>query len=130
LSNELILIVEDDAESRMLESDVLTFNGYRVLEADCAETGLKLAREQHPALILMDIRLPGVDGIAALGELRGDPATRGIPVIAVTASAMNQDRRQIIAAGFDGYHGKPIDIERLVAAIRAILTTRSGATAT
>lgn len=129
MSNELILIVEDNDESRLLGRDVLTFSGYRVLEAATAEAGLKIARELRPDLILMDIRLPGMDGIAALHELRGDPATKTIPVIAVTASAMNRDRQQIIAAGFDGYHGKPIDIERLIEAIRTILITGSGATA-
>jgi two-component system cell cycle response regulator DivK len=128
MANELILIVEDDAESRMLERDVLTFNGYQVLEAETAEAGLKLAREAHPALILMDIRLPGMDGVAALRALRRDPVTRAIPVIAVTASAMNQDRRQITAAGFNGYHGKPIDIVELVASIRDVLAQVPDAT--
>jgi two-component system cell cycle response regulator DivK len=128
MANELILIVEDDEESRMLERDVLTFSGYRVVEADTAEAGLKIAREAHPALILMDIRLPGMDGIAALAALRGDPATKDIPVIAVTASAMNQDRRQIVGAGFDGYHDKPIDIAHLIASIRATLARAAGAT--
>jgi len=128
MANELILIVEDDAESRMLERDILTYNGYRVLEAETAEAGLKLAREAHPALILMDIRLPGRDGIAALRELRADVATCDVPVIAVTASAMNQDRRHITAAGFNGYHGKPIDIVELVASIREILARVPGAT--
>jgi two-component system cell cycle response regulator DivK len=128
MANELILIVEDDAESRMLERDILTYNGYRVLEAETAEAGLKLAREAHPALILMDIRLPGMDGIAALRELRADAATCNVPVIAVTASAMNQDRRLITAAGFDGYHGKPIDIVELVASVRELLARVPGAT--
>jgi two-component system cell cycle response regulator DivK len=128
MANELILIVEDDAESRMLERDILTYNGYRVLEAETAEAALKLAREAHPALILMDIRLPGMDGIAALRELRADAATCDVPVIAVTASAMNQDRRQITAAGFDGYHGKPIDIAELLASIREVLARVPGAT--
>jgi two-component system cell cycle response regulator DivK len=128
MANELILIVEDDAESRMLERDILTYNGYRVLEAETAEASLKLAREARPALILMDIRLPGMDGIAALRKLRADAATCNIPVIAVTASAMNQDRRQITAAGFNGYHGKPIDIVELVASIREILARVPGAT--
>ena len=128
MANELILIVEDDAESRMLERDILTYNGYRVLEAETAEASLKLAREARPALILMDIRLPGMDGIAALRKLRADAATCNIPVIAVTASAMNQDRRQITAAGFNGYHGKPIDMVELVASIREILARVPGAT--
>jgi two-component system cell cycle response regulator DivK len=130
MANELILIVEDDAESRMLERDILTFHGYRVLEADTAEAGLALARKARPALILMDIRLPGMDGIAALRELRADAELCDVPVIAVTASAMDQDRRQITAAGFDGYHGKPIDIVELVASIREVLARAPGATTT
>ncbi|TMH32834.1 MAG: response regulator [Betaproteobacteria bacterium] len=128
MTNELILIVEDDAESRMLERDILTYSGYRVLEAETAEAGLKLAREARPALILMDIRLPGMDGIAALRELRAEPATCDVPVIAVTASTMSQHRSQIVAAGFSGYHSKPIDIVELVASIRDVLARVPGAT--
>jgi len=128
MTNELILIVEDDAESRMLERDILTYSGYRVLEAETAEAGLKLAREARPALILMDIRLPGMDGIAALRELRAEPATCDVPVIAVTASTMSQHRSQTVAAGFSGYHSKPIDIVELVASIRDVLARVPGAT--
>jgi two-component system, cell cycle response regulator DivK len=126
MADELILVVEDDAESRMLERDVLTYAGYRVLEATSAEAGLALAREARPALIVMDVRLPGMDGIAALRELRSDPVMRDVPVIAVTASAMNRDRRQIAAAGFDGYHDKPIDIDALIASVRAVLDRVAG----
>lgn len=129
MANELILIVEDDDESRMLARDVLAFSGYRVLEAETAEAGLTIARAAHPALILMDIRLPGMDGVAALGELRRDPATKDIPVIAVTASTMSQHRSQIVAAGFDGYHAKPVDITRLVASIHELLARDTNATA-
>jgi len=129
MPNELILIVEDDAENRMLERDVLNYCGYRVLEAETAEAGLELARAERPALILMDIRLPGMDGIAALSELRANAATRSIPVIAVTASAMDQDRLHIIAAGFDGYQGKPIDVGELVDSVRDVLARARGATA-
>ena len=117
----LILIVEDDAESRMLIHDVLVYHRYRVLEAESAEAGLVLARQNDPALILMDVRLPGIDGYEALSALRRDPATRGIPVVAVTASAMSDDRRRMAEAGFDGYHGKPIDIARLVTEVDAML---------
>jgi CheY-like chemotaxis protein len=128
VANELILVIEDDRENRLLVQDVLTFSGYRVLEAETAEAGLKMAREEHPALILMDIRLPGMDGAAALAELRRDPATQRIPVIAVTASTMSQHRSQIVAAGFDGYHAKPIDITRLVDSVGELLVQGTGAT--
>jgi len=121
VDDDLILIVEDDEESRMLEHDILAFSGYRVLEAETAEAGLKIAHERRPALILMDIRLPGMNGVAALAELRRDPVTRSIPVIAVTASAMRPQRSEIDTAGFDGYHGKPIDIERLLDSVRELL---------
>ena len=99
MAGELILIVEDNEKNRKLVRDVLQFKGYRTLEAETAELGLSLARESRPALILMDIQLPGMNGIEALGHLRADPATRDIPVMAVTASAMIQDRQQILAAG-------------------------------
>ena len=128
MANELILVIEDDSENRLLVQDVLAFSGYRVLEAETAEAGLKMAREEDPALILMDIRLPGMDGVAALAELRRDPATKRIPVIAVTASTMSQHRNQIVAAGFDGYHAKPIDITRLLASVGELLTQGTGAT--
>ena len=85
---------------------------------------MRLAREHRPALILMDIQLPGIDGIAALGQLRGDAATRGIPVIAVTASAMTHDRQKILAAGFDGYQTKPINLREFLAAVDAAVGGR------
>jgi len=126
MAADLILVVEDDANSRMLVHDVLTFNGYRVLEAECAETALALARRERPALLLLDIRLPGIDGFAALAALRSDPALCAIPVIALTASSMSDDRVRIERAGFDGYHSKPVDIARLVANIRAMLARDGG----
>lgn len=129
MANELILVIEDDAENRMLVRDVLTFSGYRVVEAETAEAGLLIVRELCPALILMDIRLPGIDGVSALAELRRDPATKRIPVIAVTASTMTQHRSQIVAAGFDGYHSKPIDIARLVDSVAELLARGISTTA-
>ncbi|HET8576319.1 MAG TPA: response regulator [Methylomirabilota bacterium] len=121
MANELILIVEDNEKNRKLERDVLQFHGYRVAEAETAEEGLRLALEAPPALILMDIQLPGMNGIEALGRLRADARTRSIPVIAVTASAMNQDRQKIMSAGFDGYQSKPINVKEFVAAVRQTL---------
>jgi two-component system, cell cycle response regulator DivK len=127
MAGELILIVEDNEKNRKLERDVLQFHGYRTAEAESAEDGLRLARESEPALILMDIQLPGMNGIQALGQLRADPQTRSIPVIAVTASAMTQDRQKIMSAGFDGYQSKPINVKEFVAAVRQMLDRRPAA---
>ncbi len=129
MANELILIVEDNEKNRKLERDVLAFHGYRIAEAETAEDGLRLAVESPPALILMDIQLPGMNGIEALGRLRADPRTRGIPVIAVTASAMSQDRKKIMSAGFDGYQSKPINVKEFVAAVRQTLDGTKGTSA-
>ena len=121
MANELILIVEDNEKNRKLVRDVLQHRGYRTLDAETGEDGVRLAREHRPQLILMDIQLPGIDGIAALGQLRGNPATRGIPVIAVTASAMTHDRQKIMAAGFDGYQTKPLNLREFLAAVEGAL---------
>ena len=121
MAGELILIVEDNEKNRKLERDVLQFHGYRTIEAETGEDGVRLARESPPALILMDIQLPGMSGIEALRRLRADAETQGIAVMAVTASAMTQDRQTILAAGFDGYLSKPISLKEFVAAVRALL---------
>ena len=126
MAGELILIVEDNEKNRKLERDLLQYHGYRVLEAVTGEEGVRLALETPPALILMDIQLPGISGIEALIQLRADPATRAIPVMAVTASAMTQDRQKILAAGFDGYQSKPISVKKFVAAVRRMLDTAGG----
>ena len=118
MAGELILIVEDNDKNRKLERDILQFHGYRTAEATTAEDGIRLAQEDPPALVLMDIQLPRMNGIEALRILRADDRTRAIPVIAVTASAMTQDRQKIMAAGFDGYQAKPIDVIQFVAAVR------------
>jgi two-component system, cell cycle response regulator DivK len=117
MTNELVLIVEDNEKNRKLERDVLQFQGYRIIETDNAEEGIRLARERKPALILMDFHLPGIDGIEALGRLRSDSETKRIPVIAVTASAMTEDKRKIVAAGFDGLQTKPIHVRDFVRAV-------------
>jgi CheY-like chemotaxis protein len=122
MANELILIVEDNEKNRKLVRDVLQFRGYQTVEAETGEDAVRLARERRPALILMDIQLPGINGITALGQLRSDPTTRAIPVIAVTASAMTHDRQKIMAAGFDGYQTKPINVKEFLAAVQAILS--------
>lgn len=129
MAGELILVVEDNEKNRKLVRDVLTVKGYRLLETETGEDGLRLAREQHPALVLMDIQLPGIDGIETLRRLRADPTTAGIPVLAVTASAMTQDRQKIMAAGFDGYQAKPISVRPFLELVREVLDrpARSGA---
>jgi CheY-like chemotaxis protein len=127
MANELILIVEDNEKNRRLARDVLQFKGYRILESETAEEGIRLAREQNPALVLMDFHLPGMNGIEALKVLRADSATSSIPVIAVTASAMTEDRQKIIAAGFDGLQTKPINIKEFMEAVGDALKKKAGA---
>jgi CheY-like chemotaxis protein len=121
VANELILIVEDNPQSLKLVRDILQVKGYQTLEAETGEEGVRLARERHPALILMDIQLPGINGIEALQKLRADPVTSSTPVIAVTASVMTQDRSRIMAAGFDGFQSKPISVNQLLATVRETL---------
>ena len=121
MANELVLIVEDNPKNLKLVRDTLQVKGYRTIEAGTGELGVQLAREQHPALVLMDIQLPGISGVEAFRQLRADPATRGIPVIAVTASVMAQERQKVMAAGFDGFQGKPISVRELLETVRQIL---------
>ena len=121
MAQELILMIEDNEKNRKLIRDVLQFQGYRTAESENAEEGLRLAATLAPALILMDIHLPGMNGIEALRALRSDPATQGIPVMAVTASVMPQDRQLVTSAGFDGYQSKPINVKEFVAAVQEIL---------
>jgi len=128
MSNELILIIEDHDKNRKLMREVLQVTGYRTLEAETAEDGLRLAREAKPALVLMDLQLPGMDGFAALTALRDDGTTQGIPVIAVTASAMSHQRPQILAAGFDGYQTKPIPVREFLQVVREMLDRGAEAT--
>lgn len=125
MAGELILIVEDNEKNRKLVRDVLQFKGYRTLEAETGEIGLSLAREARPALILMDIQLPGMSGIDALGHLRADATTRHIPVVAVTASAMMHDRQKILAAGFDAYQSKPVDVKGFLELVSKMLEAGS-----
>jgi two-component system cell cycle response regulator DivK len=117
----LILIIEDNDKNLKLVRDVLQVKGYATIEAVNAEDGLVLARERMPDLILMDIQLPGMNGIEALGVLRADPVTADIPVAAVTASVMAHDRNKITEAGFDAYVGKPINLKEFLDTVRRML---------
>ena len=121
MANPLILIIEDDERSRKLVRDVLQVKGYVTLESETAEEGLRLAQEQHPALILMDIQLPGMNGIEALKALRANPDTQTIPVIAVTASVMHQQQTHILDAAFDALERKPISVVALLQKIQNLL---------
>lgn len=128
MANELILIVEDDPNSRKLVRDVLQVKGYQTIESENAEEGIRLAKERQPALILMDIQLPGISGIEALKILRADPQSQSIPVIAVTASVMNQQQSLITDAGFDGFEGKPVSVAALLKKVRNLLDRAGSST--
>jgi two-component system cell cycle response regulator DivK len=117
-----ILIVEDNPTNMKLASGLLKKNSHAVIEAVDAETGIDIAREQSPDLILMDIQLPGMDGLAATGILKKDPATMNIPVIALTAFAMLGDEEKMLAAGCNGYIPKPIRYKEFLATIDSFLT--------
>jgi len=109
----LILIVEDNPRNLKLIRDVLQFQGYTTLEAETGEAGITLALEHQPALILMDVQLPGIDGSTAMQALKADASTRHIPIIAMTALAMTGDKERLLAEGFDGYMSKPIAIKEI-----------------
>jgi CheY-like chemotaxis protein len=115
------LIIEDNEKNRKLCRDVLQVKGYRTIESETAEEGLKLAVEQSPALILMDIQLPGMDGITAMKQLKADPHTAKIPIIAITASAMTNNRTTMLAEGFDGYQTKPISLKDFLGEVDRLL---------
>lgn len=108
-----ILIVEDNANNRSLFRDILSFHGYEVSVAADGQEGVTLARELMPDLILMDIQMPGMDGMTAGGILKGDPATSGLKIIALTSFAMRGDQDKFMAAGFNGYLSKPINTREL-----------------
>ena len=116
--SDLILIVEDNEKNLKLARDLLQYHGFATVEANNAEDGLALARSRKPRLILMDIQLPGMDGVAALATLRSDPATSAVAVVAMTASVMKEDRERFDKAGFDGFITKPIDVRAFPQQVR------------
>ena len=125
MANELVLIIEDNEKNRKLVRDVLQVKGYKTIESETAEEGLKLALEKSPALVLMDIQLPGMDGITALKQLRANPQTKSIPVIAITASAMTNNRQTMLAEGFDGYQSKPISVKNFLGELEKVLASHA-----
>jgi two-component system, cell cycle response regulator DivK len=116
-----ILVVEDNPKNLKLLRDVLRFSGYEVIEATSGEDGVRLAASEEPDLILMDLQLPGIDGAEALRRIRAGERTREVPVVAVTAFAMDHDREHAFASGFTGYVEKPISIRRLPQQIKDFL---------
>ena len=117
MSNELILIVEDNEKNRKLLRDVLQFKGYRTIEAETGEDGVTLAQQNKPDLILMDYQLPGIDGIETLRRIRNEVSTAHIPIVAVTASAMPEDAKKMMEAGFDGFQTKPLNVKQFMQAV-------------
>jgi two-component system cell cycle response regulator DivK len=117
----LVLVVEDNEKNLKLLRTVLSHGGYRLLEATTAGEGVRMALESPPDLILMDIELPDFNGIEALRRLRADRRTENIPVIAVSASVMPNERRKIVESGFNGFIAKPIDVKTFTETVRRIL---------
>jgi len=117
MTGSQVLVVEDNERNMKLFRDVLQASGYRTLEATTGERAVELVLEHGPDLVLMDIQLPDIDGVEALGRLRAEERTASVPVIALTALAMEGDRERFLAAGFDGYLSKPVDITDFVATV-------------
>jgi two-component system, cell cycle response regulator DivK len=128
VASEQILVVEDNERNMKLCRDVLQAAGYRILEATTGGQAVALATEHGPDLVLMDIQLPDTNGVDALGRLRADERTASIPVVALTAQAMEGDRERLLEAGFDGYAAKPVDIAELADTVRRHCDRRGPAT--
>jgi CheY-like chemotaxis protein len=118
MAGEQVLVVEDNEKNMKLFRDVLQASGYRVLEAGSGEEAVALVATEAPDLVLMDVQLPGMDGVEALTRLRENAATAATPVLALTAQAMEGDRERFLASGFDGYISKPVNVLELVAIVR------------
>ena len=117
----VVLIVEDNEKNMKLARDVLQSRGYTTLEAVTGEDGVRIAKERKPDLVLMDIQLPGLNGIDALKQLRADPSTARIPIVAFTASVTPTDRSQINEAGFDGFLSKPINLKEFIETVKRLI---------
>jgi two-component system cell cycle response regulator DivK len=117
-NGELVLIVEDNDKNMKLARDILQYHGFATVEATTGEDGVALAASRLPTVILMDIQLPGIDGVTALERIRRDAATSRIPIVAMTASLMKEDRERFDKAGFDSFITKPIDVKRFPDQVR------------
>jgi CheY-like chemotaxis protein len=125
MTSPRILIVEDNESSRDMLARRLSRRGYQVISAADGRRGIALAHDQSPDLIVMDMSLPEIDGWEATRRLKADPATRAIPIVALTAHAMASDRKKAMDAGCDDYHTKPVDFESLVRSLEAFLEARN-----
>jgi two-component system cell cycle response regulator DivK len=121
MNGPLILVVEDNERNMKLIRDVLDYAGYEVVAVGTAEDGITSAQQRCPDLVLMDLQLPGMGGVEALGRLRDAVTTRAVPVVAVTAFAMKGDRDRVLQAGFNGYLEKPISVRDLPGQVRSFL---------
>jgi two-component system, cell cycle response regulator DivK len=118
MAGERVLVVEDNEKSMKLVRDLLQATGYSAVEARTGEDAIEIARSEAPAVVLLDVQLPGIDGIEVLARLRGDERTAAIPVLALTAQAMHGDRERFLSAGFDGYLSKPVDLVELLRTVK------------
>jgi two-component system, cell cycle response regulator DivK len=118
MAGERVLIVEDNEKNMKLFRDVLEATGYDTIEATTGEEAVELALSNTPALVLMDVQLPGIDGVEALARLRRDERTESVPVVALTAQAMYGDRERFLGVGFDGYLSKPVNVSELLVAVK------------
>ena len=125
MSGERILVVEDNAKNMKLFREVLVATGYETLEATSGGEAVELATRETPDLVLMDIQMPDFDGVEALKRLRADVRTASIPILALTAQAMQGDRERFLAAGFDGYISKPVNVRELIGTVREHCDRRS-----
>lgn len=119
--SEKILIIDDNEQNRKLFGFILQNSGYEIIESENGEDGLKLAKENHPGLILMDIQMPVIDGTEAFRILRSEPETKDIPVIALTSYAMRGDREKFLEQGFNGYISKPINVKEFMNTVKSVL---------
>ncbi len=117
---KLVLIIEDNEKNMKLARDVLQVRGYRTLEAVTGEDGVRLALENKPDLVLMDIQLPGINGVEAFRQIRANAATAHIPIAALTASVTPTDRGEIMAAGFDAFLSKPINLKEFLETVKRL----------
>lgn len=121
----MVLLVEDNQMNKILVREILSLNGYGIIEADSGTAALKILSTQKPDIILMDLHLPEMDGVTATRIIKSDPSNRSIPVLALTASAMKGEEDKILSHGFDGYVAKPIEVKKLLAAIEAKLAKKA-----